>query len=95
MVNVRKWQLWESSKCVRNISKQEQKMKTIHVYLGLQSNERSVTFIPVCESLYRHSLQSELRMLYMENMSVSSRPSISEFYQIWYTSSLQKVVTQM
>lgn len=64
-------------------------------HLGLQSNEQNVTFIPVCELLYRHSLQSELRMPYMENMSVCSRPSISDFYQIWYTSSLQKVVTQM
>jgi len=31
MVNVGKWHLWESSKCVRNMNK---KMKTIHVSLG-------------------------------------------------------------
>jgi hypothetical protein len=43
---------------------------------GLQSNEQKLTFIPVCESLYRHSLQSKIRMPNMENMSVQNLVSV-------------------
>jgi len=47
-------------------------------HLGPQSKEQTVTFIPVCESLFRYSLQSQIRMPYMENMSGCSRPSTSD-----------------
>jgi hypothetical protein len=43
---------------------------------GLQSNEQNVTFILVCGSLYRHSLQSKIRMPNMENMSVPDLLSV-------------------
>jgi len=47
-------------------------------HLGPQSNEQTATFIPVGESLFRHSLQSQIRMPYMENMSGCSRPRTSD-----------------
>lgn len=78
-VNARKWELKECITCVKNVHKQQQwKLNTTQFPLITTQTEHAKSYFnTMCNSLYRHSLQSRIKN-YVENMSVHDLATVTK-----------------